>query len=77
MNTETANETARGVHNGKQPDLVHMQHPVSYLPAQTDDVRTGEVTDTGLKYTAAGHAAATHGMASRPRGAVQTTMDRA
>ncbi|CAN9135174.1 unnamed protein product [Alternaria alternata] len=77
MNMKLANQTSRGVHNGKQPDPAHLQHPVSYLPAHTDDVRTGAVTDTGLKYTAAGHAAATHDMASRPHDAVQVTMEKA
>jgi hypothetical protein len=75
--SETTKRMAPGVNTGKQPDTDHRQYPVSFLPAQTDGVRTGAVTDTGPKYTAAGHAAATHDMASRPSDAAQATMDRA
>jgi hypothetical protein len=67
--SETTKRTAPGVNTGKQPDSDHRQYPVPFLPAQTDGVRTGAVTDTGSKYTAAGHAATTHDMASRLSGA--------
>lgn len=75
--SETTERIAQGASASKQPDSNHRQYPVSSLPAQTDGVRAGAVTDTGPRYMAAGHVGATHDMANRARGAVQATTDRA
>ncbi|KAF2871711.1 Reticulon-domain-containing protein [Massariosphaeria phaeospora] len=51
----------------EQSDTEYQQYPVAYLDGQTGDARTGVATE---------HGAATHDMASRPRGVSQSTMDR-
>jgi hypothetical protein len=73
--SETAKQMAPGVNAGKQPDSDHLQNAVSSLPAQTGGEKTGSVADTGIKYAAAGHAAATHGTLDRPCGAAQPAID--